>query len=511
MTSITRWDLRLLLRDAPQDAIPKPGYKQRKIKRYTARAQKEPPQCSFCGGPITAKFQPARKTLQNCNKFEGYRKAREDAHRHVVEHSGDESKRMRKSSEEEARKGSSRTPGEIDNQSYKVGQRGGEGGTRTQVIQAARPTKIMRDGVSTDRAPASARAEPDVAEFGMAKRVRTEGGATSTKEWLCACHIDAGRERFDRDRPDLSNLVNRTRAEEEPGAHEAAEGITPETIDVARLYLSLLTYRQCEEPYPSHRPSRTTPGIEPTMDWAPICQCLAGDMLSLLRLCVAPGGSILIHPASTFCCAPTSGRRLSIYSASFSPAGSLAVPSSPSLLPRAWADEFWMFRLHRRLYMRPKNKESQAARPNPESNGEPLRNIRNWDNRLQERSGHGDGECLGPRCNSPDEEKEPRGQNDPTPSRTGSLRGLSEVTRHQRQVHPHAIGSIYLEVELNISRAERGVQAVVSANKKIRCVRIIQTDPASNGFPPGIVAFLSKIPVALRTPSSLCIAVTAPG
>ncbi|KAJ6563643.1 hypothetical protein DFH09DRAFT_1082229 [Mycena vulgaris] len=35
-------------------------------------------------------------------------------------------------------------------------------------------------------------------------------------------------------------------------------------------------YRQRDEPDPSRRPSRTTPGIEPTMDWAPIRQRLAG-------------------------------------------------------------------------------------------------------------------------------------------------------------------------------------------------------------------------------------------
>ena len=55
------------------------------------------------------------------------------------------------------------------------------------------------------------------------------------------------------------------------------------------LFLFLSTYRQRDEPDPSRRPSRTTPGIEPTMDWAPTSQCLAGDMLSLFCLCVDPG------------------------------------------------------------------------------------------------------------------------------------------------------------------------------------------------------------------------------
>ncbi|KAJ7743595.1 hypothetical protein B0H16DRAFT_1463584 [Mycena metata] len=56
------------------------------------------------------------------------------------------------------------------------------------------------------------------------------------------------------------------------------------------------TYRQRDELNLSHQPSRTTPGIEPTVAWAPTCQRLAGDVLSLLRLCVAPG----LLPPSTF-------------------------------------------------------------------------------------------------------------------------------------------------------------------------------------------------------------------
>jgi hypothetical protein len=55
-----------------------------------------------------------------------------------------------------------------------------------------------------------------------------------------------------------------------------------------RLFLILSMYRQRDEPDPSRRPSRTTLGIKPTMDWAPTSQCLAGDMLSLFCLCVAP-------------------------------------------------------------------------------------------------------------------------------------------------------------------------------------------------------------------------------
>ncbi|KAJ7038642.1 hypothetical protein C8F04DRAFT_1179656 [Mycena alexandri] len=37
-------------------------------------------------------------------------------------------------------------------------------------------------------------------------------------------------------------------------------------------------YRQRDEWNLSHRPSRTTPGIEPTVAWAPTCQRLAGDL-----------------------------------------------------------------------------------------------------------------------------------------------------------------------------------------------------------------------------------------
>ncbi|KAJ7798368.1 hypothetical protein B0H14DRAFT_2617948 [Mycena olivaceomarginata] len=48
-------------------------------------------------------------------------------------------------------------------------------------------------------------------------------------------------------------------------------------------------YCQCDVPDPSRRPSRTTPGIEPTVAWAPTRQCCGGSMLSLFRLCVAPG------------------------------------------------------------------------------------------------------------------------------------------------------------------------------------------------------------------------------
>ncbi|KAJ6459762.1 hypothetical protein C8R47DRAFT_1226461 [Mycena vitilis] len=43
-----------------------------------AKAQKEPPQCSFCGEPVTANLQHGRV----CN---AYRKARQEAYNHVVE------------------------------------------------------------------------------------------------------------------------------------------------------------------------------------------------------------------------------------------------------------------------------------------------------------------------------------------------------------------------------------------------------------------------------------------
>jgi hypothetical protein len=51
----------------------------------------------------------------------------------------------------------------------------------------------------------------------------------------------------------------------------------------------LTTYCQHDVPDPSRRPSRTMLGIEPTVAWAPTCQCCGGSMLSLFRLCIAPG------------------------------------------------------------------------------------------------------------------------------------------------------------------------------------------------------------------------------
>ncbi|KAF8216560.1 hypothetical protein K438DRAFT_396585 [Mycena galopus ATCC 62051] len=56
-----------------------------------------------------------------------------------------------------------------------------------------------------------------------------------------------------------------------------------------RHFFILTTYRQCNVPDPSCQPSRTTPGIELTVAWAPTRQCCGGSMLSLFRLCVAPG------------------------------------------------------------------------------------------------------------------------------------------------------------------------------------------------------------------------------
>jgi hypothetical protein len=63
------------------------------------------------------------------------------------------------------------------------------------------------------------------------------------------------------------------------------------------LYLSCITdslfiltmYCQCNVPDPSCRPSWTMLGIEPTVAWAPTHQCCGGSMLSLFRLCIAPG------------------------------------------------------------------------------------------------------------------------------------------------------------------------------------------------------------------------------
>ena len=57
----------------------------------------------------------------------------------------------------------------------------------------------------------------------------------------------------------------------------------------ADILFILITYRQWDVPNPSHRPSRTMPGIEPIVAWAPTRQCCGGSMLSLFRLCVAPG------------------------------------------------------------------------------------------------------------------------------------------------------------------------------------------------------------------------------
>ncbi|KAJ7799112.1 hypothetical protein B0H13DRAFT_1933376 [Mycena leptocephala] len=56
-----------------------------------------------------------------------------------------------------------------------------------------------------------------------------------------------------------------------------------------KLYILPSIYHQRDVPDPSHRPSRTTPRIEPTVAWDPTCQRLAGDVLSLFHLCVAPG------------------------------------------------------------------------------------------------------------------------------------------------------------------------------------------------------------------------------
>jgi hypothetical protein len=56
-----------------------------------------------------------------------------------------------------------------------------------------------------------------------------------------------------------------------------------------RHFIFSSTYCQRQELSPNLRPSRTTPGIEPTVAWAPTCQRFAGNVLSLWRLCVAPG------------------------------------------------------------------------------------------------------------------------------------------------------------------------------------------------------------------------------
>ncbi|KAJ6627810.1 hypothetical protein B0H10DRAFT_2209941 [Mycena sp. CBHHK59/15] len=60
--------------------MPKAGYTHRKTstRRRSEKIQKEPPQCSFCGGPVTANVQHSRV----CNE---YRKARQDAYQHVIE------------------------------------------------------------------------------------------------------------------------------------------------------------------------------------------------------------------------------------------------------------------------------------------------------------------------------------------------------------------------------------------------------------------------------------------
>ncbi|KAJ6603709.1 hypothetical protein B0H10DRAFT_2079008 [Mycena sp. CBHHK59/15] len=56
-----------------------------------------------------------------------------------------------------------------------------------------------------------------------------------------------------------------------------------------RFLVLLTTYCQCDEQDLSHWPSWTTLEIEPTVAWAPTCQCLGGDVLSLFCLCIAPG------------------------------------------------------------------------------------------------------------------------------------------------------------------------------------------------------------------------------